>query len=268
MSIPPLRLSSVSFFLLLAGSLNASDRLTIAEDEASHGAYNGGWHAEQVSGSGFGPWMFCSAIGSEHESFAGFFIAHAGVQPDMDGVARNGKAFGLFANGTDYETVCAFRSLNQPLEPEDAFSFIMEVNHFLPKFDRDDARPGAIGLSLRHGTSAETWDEYDIGARFQFGFFQGEENYQVLDGEDSPDTGVPVEPNGVSVSVRLLSADTYNLEITQLSSGQTTLLENRRLGGDPGTPIESFVLFNLDGETGDAYFNAFQISRPAGAPGR
>jgi hypothetical protein len=256
---------------LLAGSVSivsAGDRMTIAEDEASHGAYNGGWNAGQVSGSGFGPWEFRSAIGSETESFAGIFVAHAGVQPDMDGVARNGKAFGLFANGVDFETAVAFRPFNQPMEPSDAFSFIMEVNHFLPKFERDDPRLGSIGLALRSETSSETWDEYDVGARFQFGFFQGEENYQVLDGEDSSNTGIPVEPNGVSVSVHLLTPDTYDLEITQLSTGQTTVLPNRRLGGDAGAPLMSFVIFNLDGETGDAYFNGFQISRPAGADGR
>lgn len=242
--------------------------MTIAEDDAWQGAYGGGWATGQISGSGFGPWDFRHATGAETESFSGFFIAHAGVQPDMDGVARNGKAFGLFANGVDFETACAFRPLNQPLQVGDAFSFVMEVNHFLPKFDRDDSRPGAIGLALRTGTSSETWDEYDVGARFQFGFYQGEENYQVLDGEDSTDSGVPVEPNGVSVSVKLVTADTYDLEITQLSTNETKVLPNRRLGGEPGTPIESFVIFNLDGETGDAYFNSFQVSRPAGAEGR
>lgn len=256
--------------LLLAASISlglptarSADRINVAEDEASHSAYNGGWESGKTSGSGFGAWFFQTAGGIQSDSHCGFFIATSTAQPDLDNVGLGGKAFGLFANGVDFEVACAFRAFDAPLAVGDSFSLMMECRDFITKFERDDPKPGVIGFSLRTGSATETWDDFQTGTRLQFGFYQGEANYQVYDGEDNHDTGVPMNDKGVSVTVTLVTPDTYNLEITQLDTKETTKLEGRKLGGDPGTPIESFAIYNQDGETSDAYFNGFQVSRLA-----
>lgn len=259
MNFPSFLLLSVAVGL---SSAHAADRINIAEDEANHSAYNGGWESGKNSGTGFGAWLLQSSSSARPDSHSGTFIASSSAQADLDGVAPAGKAFGMFANGVDFEVVCAFRTFDAPLAVGDSFSLMMEVSDFIKKFESDSSRPGLIGFSLRTGSASETWDDFQTGARMQFGFAEGETNYQVFDGEDDHDTGVPVTPTGISVTATLVSPDTYDLEITQLDSKETKKLEGRKLAGDPGSPIESFAIFNQDGETGDAYFNGFQVSRP------
>jgi len=174
----------------------------------------------------------------------------------------------MFANGVDHESAVGFRSLNESLNEGDTFSLMFESDDFKRKFDTDDSRPGSVGFSLRNGQASESWDDYMVGERLRFSADQGETNYQLRDGEDSADTGVAVTPAGVSVAVTLVSPDTYDIEITPLDSKQTTKLAGRKLGGDAGTAIESFAVFNVDGEHQDAYFNGFQVSRSGESIGR
>ena len=249
--------------LIGLSTVQSSDRINVAEDEASHSAYNGGWESGKNSGSGFGAWLFRTAGGAQPDSHAGFFIANSSTQRDLDNAAPEGRAFGMFANGVDYEVACAFRTFDAPLAVGDSFSLLMECGQFLKKFATDSSRPGVVGFSLRSDSAAETWEDCSLGARFQFGFYKGEENFQVYDGEDNHDTGVPFTDKGVSVTVTLVTPDTYNLEITQLDTKETKKLEGRKLGGDKGKTIENFAIYNQNGETSDAYFNGFQVSRVA-----
>lgn len=202
-----------------------------------------------------------SRIGNREDSHAGFFVAQKGNQPDLENVAIGEKAFGMFANGVDYEAACAFRTLDSPLAIGDSFSLMMETSEFVRKFASDDLRPGVIGFALRTGSASGSPDDTQAGARLQFGAYEGDGTYQVYDGESSPDTGVPTSTGGISVSVTLVSPDTYDLEITVLDTKETTKLAGRKLAGEAGSPIESFAVYNQDGETGDAYFNGFQVSR-------
>jgi hypothetical protein len=241
----------------------SQDRVNVSEDDAAHSAYGGGWETGKNGGTGFGSWTLQSRGGVEQDSHSGFFVASVDGQGDIDGVGIAGRALGLFANGRSFEGAVAYRSLDAPLAFGDSFSLMMECSDFVRKFETDDSRPGSIGFSLRTGASSESCDDYLLGSRLQFGFYEGEANYQVHDGEDNPDTGVPVTDKGVAVTVTLVTPDTYDLEITALDTKETKKLAGRKLGGDAGMPIESFAIFNNDGETGDAYFNGFQVSRPA-----
>lgn len=254
--------------LILCTAAHAADRVNVAEDEASHSAYNGGWGGGKNSGLGFGAWILQVRGGGASDSHAGFYVADAGTQSDLDKSANHGKALGMYANGVDHEASVGFRTLNQPLQPGDAFSLLMECEDFVTKYERDDEKPGVIGFALRTGAASESWDEYEVGARMRFGFEQGEANYQVHDGEESTDTGVPMSSAGVAVSVLMITPDTYDLEITNLETGETTKLPGRKLAGETGKPIESFAIYNIDGERQDAYFNGFQVSRPAESIGR
>jgi len=260
MKCSPLLLLPILFSL---ASALASDRINVAEDEATHSAYNGGWQSGKNSGTGFGAWLFQTAGGVGTDSHSGFFVANSTEQKDLENAGTNGKALGMFANGVDFEVACAFRSFDAPLVVGDSFSLMMECGEFVKKFETDDSRPGVIGFSLRTGAAADAWDDFQTGARLQFGFYQGEGNFQVYDGEADHDTGVPFTAGGVSVTVTLVTPDTYNLEITTLDTKETKKLEGRKLAGDAGAPIDSFAIYNQDGESSDAYFNGFQVSRVA-----
>ena len=54
----------------------------------------------------------------------------------MGSFAREGKAFGIFANGTRFEETVAFRAFDHPLEVGDVFSFKFKFSGFLNKLNR------------------------------------------------------------------------------------------------------------------------------------
>ena len=121
----------------------------------------------------------------------------------------------------------------------------------------DNPAAGSIGFSLRNGDAADTPDDYNKGSRFEVINLKGQVNYQVYDGETSHDTGVVYSEQGINVTVTLTSTDTYDLEITRLADKKTTQLRGRKLGGSGA--IESFCIFNRNGEKADGFFNNFQM---------
>jgi hypothetical protein len=252
---------ATTFALLSTPALHVrADRMNIAEDDASHSTYNGGWQNEANGGSGFGPWTLTSETQGEN-SHAGFFIANTSDNQDLTGIAREDKAFGLFANGSGFEQAVAFRPLEQPLEVGDSFSFMMENGRFEKKGDKDDPTPASAGLVLRSGKANSSTADYNQGARFEFGFYHGQDNFQIHDAEANSDTGVKFVDSGVTVTVTLTGADTYDVEIQTMPNGKLTKLSGRKLKGS-GT-IDSMAVFNRNGERHDVYFNQFQISRDA-----
>jgi hypothetical protein len=227
----------------------------LAEDYGSEGAYGKGWTSGTNGGRGFGPWSFRQAGNVREYSHSGF--GTRGQHPTL-----GDRVLTMWANGEYYEVAAAFRSFNKPLATGETFSLVMDNGLFEKRFDSDDPKPGVIGFSLRSSNSAETWDETNLDARLIFGFFEGEPNYRLIDGSEDADTGVPLSTTGVYVGVKLTSPDTYDIEIKTLGENQvSTVLTNRTLGGDPGTPITSFAVFSQDGEKNDPCFNSFRVFR-------
>jgi hypothetical protein len=264
-----LSLSTLLITLLGTSILCAGERVNIAEDDASHSAYKDGWDSGKNGGMGFGSWMMQSRTEGDTQTHAGFFIGQTADQPALNFAAKNDKAFGMFANGTGFETACAFRSFNKPLAVGDSFSILMETGEFTQKFgEGDSSKPGSVGFTLRAGTGSGSPDDYDHGARFQFCVEKEKGTYQVHDGEPDSDTGLTFSDGGVSVTVTLVTADTYDLEIATLDTKQTKKLPGRKLGGTAGAAIESFVIFDRNSETNDAFFNAMQVSRAQDASQR
>ena len=109
-------------------------------------------------------------------------------------------------------------------------------------------------------------DDYNKGVRFEFGFYEGQGNYQVYDGEEKHDTGVAFTDAGLSVTFTLVTADTYALEITTLADKKTTKLSGRKLAGTAAGALDSFSIFNRDGEKSDAFFNGFQVTKETDTP--
>jgi hypothetical protein len=112
---------TISFLPLCA----RADQTNVAEDDASQEAYNGGFDTGKNGGSGFGEWKVTNE-GNDENRHSGFFVATTDNNKDLNGIAKNGKAWGLFANGTGFEQAVAYRSFKEPLAVGDSFSFMME----------------------------------------------------------------------------------------------------------------------------------------------
>ncbi len=74
--------------------------MNLAEDDASQEAYKSGLESGN-GGSGFGPWKMATD-GNDANRHSGFFIATTEHNKDLTGIAQNGKAWGLCANGTGF----------------------------------------------------------------------------------------------------------------------------------------------------------------------
>jgi hypothetical protein len=241
--------------LLWAASASAQEPPTpAAKDDAGQSVYNAGW--KDAGGTGFGDWKFQESHGPT-DSFAGHFLANTGENPEMAAIAPNGKAFGLYANGSEFESAAAFRAFSSPLPVGSSFSFQMMNGVIEQKGATDNPGAGSIGLTLRNGDAADAPDDYNKGARFEIIHLKGEANYQLYDGEASHDSGVAYSDKGLTVKVTLADADSYDLEITRLADNQMTKLPGRKLGGS-GT-IDSFCIFDRNGEKADGFFNNFEV---------
>ena len=226
------------------------------KDDANQSAYANGWSGSG-GGSGFGDWTFQETHG-EGESYAGHLIADAGTNPEMATVGTEGKAFGLYANGSGFETASAFRTFSAPLQIGSVFSFLMYNGLIEQKGAKDDPGQGSVGLTLRSDNSAGSPDDYHKEARLEIVNLKGLSNYQVYDGEAVHDTGVVYSEKGIKVSVTLTGADTYDLEISSLGTdAKPVILSGRKFSGSGA--ITSFCIFDRNGEKADGFFNSFQV---------
>ena len=230
----------------------------IAEDDASDSAYSSAqWDNSKNGGHGFGSWTL-TAEGNDNERHSGLYIADVKTNADLNGIAKNDKAFGAFANGSGFEQAVGYRGFSKPLQVGDSFSFMMENGTFEKKFDKDDPTPGSIGLTLRTGNANSSVADYNKDAVFEFGYYQNKANFQIYDGTENSDSGVPFVDSGISVTVTITGAGTYDLEIQTMFDKKVTKLPGRKLRNS--SSIDSFSIFDRNGERYDAYFNQFQVA--------
>ena len=244
--------------LLFAPSLGRAESAVIAEDDANQSAYGGQWDNTKNGGSGFSNWILTTE-GNDNDRHAGFFIADTKNNSDLNGIQKNEKAFGVFANGSAFEQAVAYRGFEKALQAGDSFSFMIENGQFEKKFANDDPTPGSIGLSLRTSKENSSVADYNKDAVFEFGSYNGKSNYQIYDGSDNSDSGVALTDTGVSVTVTLKGGDSYDLEIQTMNDKKVIKLPGRKLKSSAA--IQSFALFDRNGEKYDAFFNQFQLAR-------
>lgn len=89
-------------FLALTPILVRADQTNISEDDANQEACKDGFQGGKSGGSGLGEWKMTND-GDGADRHSGFFIANTGSNADLNGIANNGKAWGLYANGTGFE---------------------------------------------------------------------------------------------------------------------------------------------------------------------
>ena len=245
-----------SLGIALAGTSFAESNV-IAEDDASESAYSGQWDNSKNGGNGFGNWTL-TVEGNDNDRHSGFYIADTKSNSDLNGIMKNDKAFGVFANGSGFEQAVGYRSFEKALQVGDSFSFMMENGTFEKKFATDDPAPGSIGLTLRTGNANSSVADYNKDVVFEFGYYQGKTNYQIYDGTENTDSGVAFVDSGISVTVTITGPGTYDLEIETMSDKKLTKLPGRKLRNS--SSIDSFAIFDRNGEKYDAYFNQFQVA--------
>lgn len=247
------------FSLGLAAPVGALTQINVGEDQANQGMYNGGWNQGSGGDNGFFGWILAAKTDGEG-SFAGHYLAKAGDKPEVAPITTD-RAFALFANGRGDEESVAFRGLSVPLERGDNFTVEIVHGPLRPAGAADGAAPGEVGVSYRTGNAAGSVGDVAAGARLRFFARDGSPNYLITDREREFDTGVPVAQDALALTLTLVDADTYDLEVINFRDKSVKLLEGRKFGGEAGAPIQSLAFFNRNAESGDFYFNNFQLSR-------
>jgi len=228
-------------------------------DSAADPAYGSDWKNESTAGLGFGPWQLLTNADPNQKTFAGFYLAEEKDKPAIGPLASNGRAWGLFANGDNFPKACAFRPLSQPLAPGQSLS----LDLLRSPFPEATAKGGAVGLTLRTGTTASSPDDYNQNSRFELCALQDKPTLQLFDGEKESSTTFPSSTFAFRLTFLLKTSETYDLKLEPLPlvQGSPVELKNRRLGGTANSPIESLVLFNRNGQA-DSWCNHLQISTP------
>jgi hypothetical protein len=231
----------------IAGSVS-----TQAFDNAAQSVYSGGWTNGSNGGFGLNPWTLVTSNGSLSNN--GFFMGTstsnaAGASPGID---TSGKSWGMYANSGN--TSVAYR----------AFASSIPVGGTL----KIDMRNGYIntggidGFALRHGNVTSTTTSYDAGARLQYYFVGGTNDYTVVDSSGAHTISVGFTGTGQHLFVALGTNDTYTLTVIDNASGNTNATVNGTLAGTAGSSVDSISLFDINAGSNspyDLYFNALSI---------
>jgi len=245
----------------LAVPLWALTQVNVGEDQANQGMYNGGWNPGSGGDNGFFGWQFAAKADGEG-SFAGHYLGKVGEKPEAAPITTD-RVFALFANGKSYEESVAFRGISVPLEPGDNFTFEIVHGPFQQKGEKDDPAPSEVGVTYRTGSADGAVSDLETGTRLRFFAREGSSNYLITDSEKEFDTGLPITQAALALTLTLVDADTYDLEVINLKDKSVKLLEGRKFGGEAGAPIQSLAFFNRNAEAHDFFFNNFQLSRNA-----
>ena len=260
--------------LLCGVTLLNAQSYVASEDEAYFDPYSDGWQTGDQGGHGFAKWqLFAPEYPAEDASrYAGFFLAEARNESDLSGAAREGKAFGIFANGTGFEETVAFRAFNRPLESGDVFSLLFEFDGFVSKFEGDSLEQSTVGIALRTTATAGTTMELVRGRAMALAVIRGLSTYQIIDADPRFNTRVFLDRKGAEIGITLWTEGRYDLQIRTLTDNVVHRFPGRRLDLGEKEPsasalpekVHSFALFNLNGGRNNAYFGALQVSRQEG----
>ena len=155
----------------------------------------------------------------------------------------------------------SLRESAQHCRVSNGYISLLENGKIEKKFETDDPGTGSIGLTLRTSNATDSPADYNKDAIFEFGFYEGKDNYQIYDGSgaDKTDSGVPFTDSGVIVTITITGEDSYDLEIQTAADKKLTKLPGRKFAS--AGAITSLAIFNRDGEKTDAFFNSLQVAR-------
>jgi hypothetical protein len=215
------------------------------------------WTNQENFGTGFKPWML-STTNSGSGSFAGFYIGSSddpGANQGTTGgyIDTSGKSFGIFANGVGTPAAFAYRGLSNALAPNEIFKV-----SFLNTYIQNN---GVMGFALRADSKTNFQNSSifsDAGTAFACYFQGGSNDYEIVDGRGTNDSGIPFTTTGFVVEFYQLSGGQYELTILSANGGAT--LTNYPVATlANSSPILTFVGFNmLSGPNQNAYFNSLE----------
>lgn len=262
----------VTTLALCAFATNYAQTYIAGEDEAYFDAYSDGWQSGDQSGRGFGTWQLFAPeyTNEDEEQYAGFFIADAGRENDLGDFGSYGKAFGIFANGTQFEETVAFRAFDRCLTPGDHFSLRFKFEGFVTKFERDAEEISSAGIALRNDSVAHSLEAISKGRLFVFAILEGLSTYQLFDGGNRFNTRVFIDPRGAELGITIREGNRYDLQIMTLSDQVVSHFKNRPLrlpnqkkntDSEVKGEVRGLALFNLNGGANNAYFGSLQVTR-------
>lgn len=224
-------------------------------DTAANPAYGSEWKDGTGASDGWEGWILRDNGKPDKKSYAGFYLAKQEERSGSDPVAGDGKSFGIFADGEGLQEAAAYRAFAKPLELNQTFS----LEFVTPAPKSNSGSTGSIGLTLRSGKKSDEPRDYNAGARFELTALEGQANYQLYDGSQPSDSGLAVTPGGLRIEFTLKTPDSYDLKLSPLTGSAPVEFKDRKLGGEAGTPIESFAIFNRDSEK-NAFFNRLRLT--------
>ncbi|MGO9527723.1 MAG: TIM-barrel domain-containing protein [Verrucomicrobiia bacterium] len=237
----------------------------LAADSAADPAYIEGWFNGADGGTGLGPWTFVTSVtnSSEDGFFVGTSTGNAGIS--VPGINTDGQSWGLYANSGN--TSVAYRAI-EPLATGPALSagatFQIDMDNGWIN-GPSGAQTNLVGFALRHGNATAGPANYNTGARLQFYFVGGANDYTVVDSGGAHNTGVGFTGTGLQLAVSLGTNDAYTLTIIDNASGNTNATVSGTLAGTAGSSIDSIALFNNNAGNGpnyDLFFNSLEVIGP------
>lgn len=221
---------------------------TLASDSAA--AYVS-WTNGSTGGTGFSPWVLTPASSG---ATAGHFIGSSTANGDGDNngdgdINTAGKAWCMYGNSGN--TATAVRSFPATMAVNDVFTLAVD-NGFL---DSVGTPQPTVGFGLQNASGQNLFELLFIG---------GQSNYKTVSGAGTVDTGLAFSDEGLTIAFTLTSPTTYQVTITRLAGGNTTL--SGALSNPPGgQSISQVRLFNANAGSGgsrDACFNSLMLERP------
>jgi hypothetical protein len=158
-----------------------------------------------------------------------------------------GTAYGLYAaNGNSAEAVRSFTNLTA------GQSVVIDYQN--PRDMATNAPGTQPQFALRDSSGV---------ARFQFYFNGGDNNYTINDSVIS-DSGIGYTSGGLHLVFTLVTADTYNLQVTRLANTNSFTYVGRTLGGTPGNALSQMRFFYRNSGGGmtafqDFFFNVLSV---------
>lgn len=226
--------------------------ITVASDNADN--YGNAWSGN--GGFGFSPWDF---IVDPASGFAGGFLANKTNNLDLNNAASspNNKAWGSYANGNGFNQFEAYRGFGSNSLSNSGDSFQLSFEH------GGIVNGGSVGFVLRNQNIHNAIGDYGQQSRFEFGFMGSGNNYMLYDNYGAIDTGIKFTDAGLNLTLTLLSADQYQLDI--FNANGNVLLQSRNGILKGSGSINSVALYNRDAGS-NAYFNNLTITKSISVP--
>ncbi|MCW5937523.1 MAG: PEP-CTERM sorting domain-containing protein [Fimbriimonadaceae bacterium] len=205
-------------------------------DNATSGAYGGGWTNGTNGGFGFGPWVLTNTINDPNKG--GHFRASSNGNGANGGPGIDifGHAWGMYANSGNVAK--AERAFILPVVTGDTVSFDLDTGFI------DNG--SSVSVAFFNG-STEAW---------RIGFTGGGSDYWYSDAGGVSSTGLGFTDGGLHVDLKLTGGGGYLVGVTRLVDNAFFTTNGILANGISSFTSFEFVNVNAgSGPAHDAYFN-------------